>query len=142
MKKNILFPVVTVIVCICSFVATAQTGLAPDQNPNYTISRAKYMQIADSLNEWHSTTQQENYKAIDWLADRREVRADRREFRRQLRMERARWTDYGYYNDGYYLPDNYYYHRNNNNYYYRYNNWRRNRSFGIYPSVGLNFWWR
>lgn len=139
MKKNLLFPILTAAVCFCSYTGTAQTNLAPDQNPNYAISRAKYMQLADSLNEWHSTTQQENYKAIDWLADRREARADRREFRRQLRMERARWVDYGYYNDGYYLPNNYYY-RNNNN--YRYNNWRRNRSFGVYPSLGLNFWWR
>ena len=139
MKKNLLFLAVTITACLCSDITTAQTNLAPDQNPNYAVSRARYMQIADSLNEWHSTTQQDIYKAIDWLADRREARADRREFRRQLRMERARW-DYGYYNDGYYLPDNHYY-RNYNNY-YRYNNWRRNRSFGIYPSVGLNFWWR
>ena len=123
MKKNLLFLAVTITACFCSYIVTAQTNLAPDQNPNYAVSRAKYMQIADSLNEWHSTTQQENYKAIDWLADRREARADRREFRRQLRMERARWSDYGYYNDGYYLPDNFY-HRNHNNY-YRYNNWRR-----------------
>ncbi len=141
MKKNLLFTIVTAAVCFCSYISTAQTNLAPDQNPNYAISRAKYMQLADSLNEWHSTTKQENYKAIDWLADRREARADRREFRRQLRMERARWVDDGYYNDGYYLPNNYYY-RNNNNNYYRYNNWGRNRSFGVYPSLGLNFWWR
>ena len=140
MKKNLLFLAVTASVCLCSYIATAQANLAPDQNPNYAVSRAKYMQIADSLNEWHSTTQQNNYKAIDWLADRREARADRREFRRQLRMERARWADYDYYNDGYYLPNNYHYRNYNNN--YRYNNWRRNRSFGIYPSVGLNFWWQ
>jgi hypothetical protein len=140
MKKNLLFIVVTAAVSFCSFTVTAQTNLAPDQNPDYAISRARYMQLADSLNEWHSTTQQENYKAIDWLADRREARADRREFRRQIRMERARWGGYDSYNDGFYYPNNYYYRKNNN--YYRYNNWRRNRSFGLYPSLGLNFWWR
>ncbi len=138
MKKNLLHLISTAAVLFCSHMAAAQTDPAPDQNPNYAVSRAKYMQIADSLNEWHSTTQQNIYKAIDWLADRKEARADRREFRRQLRMERARW-DFDYYNDGYY-SDNYY-HRNYNNR-YRSNNYRRNRSFGIHPWYGLNFWWR
>ena len=136
MKKNLLYLIPTAAVFFCSYIATAQTGLAPDQNPNYTVSRAKYMQVADSLNEWHSTTQQNIYKAIDWLADRKEARADRREFRRQLRMERAR-GNYDYYNDGYY--SNNYYHRNYNTH-YRYNNYRRNRSFGVHPWYGLNFW--
>jgi hypothetical protein len=139
MKKNLPLFISTAAVLFCSYIAVAQTGLAPDQNPNYAVSRAKYMQIADSLNDWHSTTQQEIYKAIDWLADRKEARADRREFRRQLRMERARSLGYDYYNDGYYFNNNYNY-RNHNNF-YRYNNWRRNRSFGFYPSLGLNFWW-
>ena len=138
MKKNLLHLFSTAVVLFCSHTSTAQTDPAPNQNPNYAVSRAKYMQIADSLNEWHSTTQQNIYKAIDWLADRKEARADRREFRRQLRLERARW-DYDYYNDGYY-PNNYY-HRNYNNR-YRSNNYRRNRSFGIHPWYGLNFWWR
>ena len=138
MKKNLLSFISTAAVLLCNYIAIAQTDLVPDQNPNYAISRAKYMQIADSLNEWHSTTQQEIYKAIDWLADRKEARADRREFRRQLRLERARWIDYGNYNDGYYFHNNYY--RGYNNF-YRHNNWRRNRSW-FYPSLGLNFWWR
>lgn len=138
MKKNLLHLISTAAVSFCSYIATAQTGLAPDQNPNYAVSRAKYTLIADSLNEWHSTTQQDMYKAIDWLADRREARADRREFRRQLRMERARW-DYNDYNRGNYF-NNYY--RGNFNNHYRYNNYRRHRSFGIQPWYGLNFWWR
>jgi hypothetical protein len=138
MKKNLLKLMTIVTVCFSGYIASAQTGLVPDQNPNYAVSRVKYMQIADSLNEWHSTTQHNIYKAIDWLADRKEARADRREFRRQLRMERARW-DYDYYNDGYYSGN--YYHRNFNDR-YRYNNYRRNRSFGISPWYGLNFWWR
>lgn len=135
MKKKLLYFIPGVVVLFFCYIATAQNDLAPDQNPNYAVSRAKYMQIADSVNKWHSTTQQDIYKAIDWLADRKEARADRREFRRQLRMERSRW-DYDHYNTGYYPA----YYRNYNNR-YRYNNYRRQRSFGIYPSVGLNFWW-
>src|SRR5688500_8500465 len=138
MKKYLLLFMTAVAICYSSYRANAQTGLAPDQNPNYAVSRSKYMQIGDSLNEWHSTTQHNIYKAIDWLADRKEARADRREFRRQLRMERAGW-DYDYYNSGYH-SDNYYYRNFNNR--YRYNNYRRNRSFGISPWYGLNFWWR
>ena len=124
-------------------VAMAQPALAPDQNPNYAISRAKYMQVADSLNEWHSTTFQDTYKAIDWLADRKEARADRREFRRQLRMESIRWDNY--YNGFDYYPsyrgqyyNNYYhngYRRYNNNYYNRFGNGRGR--WGI----GLNYFW-
>jgi hypothetical protein len=137
MKRNLLYIIPGVTILFFSYIATAQAGLAPDQNPNYAVSRTKYMQLADSLTDWQSTTQHTIYKAIDWLADRKEARADRREFRRQLRMERAR-ADYAYYDAGYY-PNNYY--RNYNNR-YRYNNYRRHRSFGVYPSVGLNFWWR
>jgi hypothetical protein len=118
-------------------VAFAQTTLAPDQNPHYAVSRAKYMEISDSMTSWQSTTQHEMYKAIDWLADRKEARADRREFRRQLRMERARWIDY---NNDYFYPTNYYY--RNPHSYYRYNQWRRNRSIGFYLTPGINFWWR
>jgi hypothetical protein len=140
MKKYLLHLILAVVVLFCSYITIAQTDLAHDQNPNYAVSRSKYMQIADSLNEWHSTTQHNIYKAIDWLADRKEARADRREFRRQLRMERARW-DYDYYNGGYY-SGNYYYRNSNNRYRYNNYNYRRNRSFGISPWYGLNFWWR
>ena len=113
--------------------ANAQTELAPDQNPNYTISRDKYMKMADSLTRWHSTTLQNTYEAIDFMADREKIRNDRREFRQQLRMERARWYNYNYRNDGYFNPS---YNYPNNNYYnsyrnnYRNNRWQRNR-----------FWW-
>jgi len=80
----------------------AQTGLADDQNPNYRESRDKYMNLADSLNAYHSTTVQETYDAIDFLEDRREAREQRRAFRRELRLERARYG--GYYYDDYYTP--------------------------------------
>lgn len=73
--------------------------LAPDQNPNYAVSRAHYMGLADSLTALHGTTIQDTYKAIDWLADRREARAERRSLRQQIRLSRAQW-----YNDSYYYP--------------------------------------
>jgi hypothetical protein len=108
----------------------AQTGLAPDQNPDFAISRDKYMKITDSLNGWHSTTFQDQYKAIDWLADKREARAERQEFQRRLRLERAAW-------DGYYYDRSYYYPHSNYNYYRSYH--RRHRSYN--PRWGFNFWW-
>ena len=131
MKKVLLS---LVIMAAVSYTAVAQTDLAADQNPNYERSLVKYLSMSDSLNKWHSTTQHEMYKAIDWLADRKEARADRREFRRQLRLERAQW---GYQND---YPYNRYYNGNYNR--YRYYPYRRNGSFGVMPYYRLNFWWR
>jgi hypothetical protein len=113
--------------------AFAQTALVNDQNPNFAASRTKYMKMADSLNAWHSTTFQDTYKAIDWLADRAEARADRREFRRQLRLQRVNW-DY----DPYYRPsrgNRGYYNNNYNNRYYN----RYNYGHGFW---GLGSWWR
>ncbi|WP_315818959.1 hypothetical protein [Paraflavitalea speifideaquila] len=74
------------------------------------VSQARYMQMADSINSWHGTTVQDTYKAIDYLEDKRELRANRKAWRRELRMERARNS--GWYN-GYY---------NNYSYPYNYNN--------------------
>ncbi len=75
----------------------AQENLAPEQNPNYEQSRSKYMGLADSLLREHGTTLQNTYKAIDFMADRAEARAERRSWRRNLRMERARWVTYPNY---------------------------------------------
>jgi hypothetical protein len=112
-------------------VTNAQTGLAPDQNPNYAISRDKYMKMADSLNSWHSTTLQNTYEAIDWRTDKEKAKEERREFRQQLRLERARWSGYDYRNEGYFYPSyNYrpgYYPSSN---YYRNNRWHRS-----------HYWW-
>lgn len=125
-------------ILISTTVTNAQTELAPDQNPNFAVSRAKYMAMADSLNTWHSTTHQEMYKAIDWLEDRRQARVDRREFRRQLRLERARWGNDYYYD--YYTPG----FRNgwgNYNYYYNNRYYRRSNSLFLHP-WGFGYWWR
>ena len=72
---------------------------ANNQNSDADISRAKYMKISDSLNRSQSTTSQETYKAIDYLADKKEARDAEKQFRRELRMERARNNNYqnGYY---------------------------------------------
>lgn len=99
--------------------AAAQTGLAPDQNPNYQASRDKYMQVADSINAWHSTTAQQTYKAIDYLADKQAAKDQRRAFRQELRLERAR--HHRYYSYGNYRP----YTQVRYAYYHpRYNTWR------------------
>ncbi len=129
MKKVLLSFFATVIIMLSCLTSFSQTGLAPDQNPNYEASLAKYMNMADSLNRWHSSTQHDMYKAIDWLADRKEARADRREFRRQLRLERAR-----YYNSGFYYNDYRGYHNR-----YRYHPFR-----GHYysPFNRFDYWWR
>lgn len=81
--------------------SSAQSGLAPDQNPNYQQSQSRYMALSDSVNQWHSTTFQETYKAYDWYEAKQERKAERQRFRRDLRMERARnsyYQPYGYRN--------------------------------------------
>lgn len=95
MKKHLPFLLITLLAAMS---VTAQE-LAPNQNPNYAVSRAHYMGLADSLTALHGTTIQDTYKAIDWLADRREARAERRSLRQQIRLSRAQW-----YNDSYYYP--------------------------------------
>jgi hypothetical protein len=92
--------------------AQAQT-LLPGQNPNYAVSRDKYMRLSDSLNRWHSTTLQETYAAPDWYEQKMQRREDRREFRQQLRLERARyyWDNSQYYGYRPYRYDGYRHHR-------------------------------
>lgn len=133
MKKYLPF---VLLLLTTGFVSSlqAQTELAANQNPNYEVSRSKYMKLADSINTWHSTTPQETYKAIDYMADRQEARNERRAFRRQLRLDRNNWYgDYYYptYNNGWLYP--------------QYNNWGRrnwrNNSFYINP-WGIGYWWR
>lgn len=104
--KSILLT--TALIVTVTLAGTAQ-NLAPDQNPSFMVSQARYMKMADSINSWHGTTLDERYKAIDYLEDKRELRANRKAWRRELRMERARNSGWytGYYND-YYYPYNSY----------------------------------
>ncbi len=148
MKRHILCILCLVALLLTFSAGWAQTGLAPDQNPNYAISRARYTGMADSINEWHSTTVDNTYKAIDWMQDRADARADRRSFRRELRYQRAvygyGYGDYGYNNYGYdAYPNNYSSYRNYNQGYYRnYNRgyYQRN-SFYVNP-WGAGYRWR
>jgi hypothetical protein len=87
-------------------------NLAPDQNPNFAVSRDKYMRLADSVNRWHSTTFQETYSAPDWVERREQRQQERRQFRRDLRLERQRrwyqpyhYQPYGYSPYGYGYPN-------------------------------------
>lgn len=142
MKSNLLFkPFMLIAILFMAGMAQAQ-DLANDQNPRYLESQAKYLQMADSINTLHSTTPQETYKAIDYLADKREARDARRAFRRELRMERARYGyGYDYYYNDYYTPYNngYYYNRPYRSYYRynRYNNYYRNT---LPLAITLGWW--
>ena len=101
------------LIAILFFNISWSQTLHPDQNPQYAISRSKYMHLSDSINQWHSTTLHQTYKAYDWYEAKQERKSDRRLFRRQIQLERARYGFYyqpnyrrGYYNRGYY--NNYY----------------------------------
>lgn len=110
--------------------------LAKDQNPNYATSRDKYMKLSDSVNATQSTTAQQTYKAIDYLADKEEARDARKQFRRDLRMERAR-HNYLYNDMSYRYP------RNNWPYssYYGRPNYQRFNNPVMWGTVGSPFFW-
>jgi hypothetical protein len=132
MKRNVLYKLLllplAMLIATWSMSQTAtsynmpQSALAPDQNPDYMVSQAKYLMMADSINSWHGTSFQETYKAIDWVADRQAARAQRRAFRHEVRMARARYG-YGYYND----------------YDYNYPVYRRNYYGSYYPVYSRNY---
>jgi hypothetical protein len=110
MKKSLLTSALSFFGCFLFFTAAAQTSLYADQNPNFAVSRDKYMRMADSINQWHETTIQQTYKAYDWYEQREERRNERRQDRRDIRLERAR--NYGHYYQSYYYPSyrpSYYY---------------------------------
>jgi hypothetical protein len=109
MTKSLLILLSTTL----SLHAGAQTE--PDQNPQYAVSREKYMKMADSITRWHATTLQNTYKAYDWYEAKMERRDARRQNRQAVRLARAQrsyyYDPYSYYNPYYYDP---YY--NNNRY--------------------------
>lgn len=147
--KNIASLFVSGLFAVCFTVTASAQGLQdPDQNPNYRASQQVYLKRADSINTWHSTTLQNTYKAIDYLADKAEARAQRKAARRELRLARARWSNYGYYDDYYYSPGYY----NNYNGYYNYNSYypygTRNTwgdalwtALPLVTAAGLASWW-
>jgi uncharacterized protein YchJ len=145
MKRIVLYNLL--LLPLAMLIATwsmSQTTVAEDQNPNYMISQAKYTAMADSMNSWHGTTPQETYKAIDWMADRQEARDQRRAFRRELRLARARYgwyyNDYGYYN----YPGYYNYNYNYNPYYSYRSSWRGRDYWNLVPlaaTAATIGWW-
>ncbi|RYY61200.1 MAG: hypothetical protein EOO05_07235 [Chitinophagaceae bacterium] len=137
MKKFIPLSLVLLLLFAVTSTVSAQETLAPDQNPAYAVSRARYMNMADSINEWHGITIDNTYKAIDWMEARKEARAERRAYRRQLNLQRVNW-DYGYYDS--YRYGNYY--PAYPNYYGGFRNYhRRSNSFYLNP-WGAGYWWR
>ena len=124
---------------VMALMGTAQNALAQqEQNPSFMVSQARYMKMADSINSWHGTTLQETYKAIDYLEDKRELRANRRAWRRELRMERARnsgWYN-GYYNDYNYYPYNNYYNRS-----WGGNRWNNYAWSALPLAASIGWWW-
>ncbi|RYZ22262.1 MAG: hypothetical protein EOO16_09820 [Chitinophagaceae bacterium] len=110
-----------------SLSAAAQSE--PDQNPQFAVSREKYLKIADSLNRWHATTLQNTYKAYDWYEARAERRDSRRNNRQAVRLARAQRQSYY---DPYAYSNPYYYNPYYNNSYNHYRGGRRST---------WGFWW-
>ncbi|MTG96954.1 MULTISPECIES: hypothetical protein [Myroides] len=101
--------------------------LVEDQNPNYRNSMYKYVAIKDSLTTTLSTTVQDTYKAYDWYEAKQERKAQRKLWKHEERMARAKYGRNHYYSD--------YYGNSYGGYYNGYNsgwnwNWLR-------PSIGF-----
>jgi hypothetical protein len=123
MKSNLIF----VWSCIAG-VAYATGGYAQkvdpikDQNPRHQESRAKYIELADSLNRDQGSTAQKTYKAYDWYEAREEKRKLRRERNFQLNL-----------NGGYYYGSPYFYPS------ISYGNYGFGGRFGYGAHVGFGF---
>jgi len=119
MKKTLLF-----LSIIVAGLSAAAQDLAPDQNPNYKTSLAKYTASHDNLQSTMNTTVQANYKAYDWRTAKNEKKAERIRYRRESSLFEN--YNYGYnnryYNNGY----NFYYNDRYNRYSpYQYNRYNR-----------------
>jgi uncharacterized protein YycO len=112
-----------------------------NQNPNFEISRTRYMNMRDSLTSTQSTTVQNTYKAYDWMALKQERKDIRFQNRQQRRLNRSMNDfNYGYPYGNYgqpYLNNNFYYNGYNNNGYYR----NRYGSGNYYNRSRPSFWW-
>ncbi len=100
MKRNLVF----IMSCVAGLSFTTngyaqKTDLLKDQNPRYQESRAKYMNLADSLTRDQGTTVQNTYKAYDWY----EAREERRKLRRERNFQLNLNSGY-YYNSPYFYP--------------------------------------
>ncbi|MGG5505744.1 MULTISPECIES: hypothetical protein [unclassified Myroides] len=128
--RNVIKLLGLVMCSLFTYQANAQS-LIEDQNPNYHVSKEKYMMNKDSLTATLSETVHNTYKAYDWYEAKQERKALKRQYRHEERMARAKYgrsyySDYGYdYNYGY------------NNYYRNYSNWN------WMPRIGFKTgnWW-
>ena len=80
--------IITSVAAFFAFTANSysqQANLVQDQNPAYETSRAKYMNMADSLTGTQGTTGQNTYKAYDWY----EAREERRKLRRERNYQNS-----------------------------------------------------
>jgi hypothetical protein len=110
MKKILLF----LFIVSAGLVVNAQ-DLAPDQNPNYKTSLAKYTASHDNLQTTLNTTVQSTYKAYDWRTAKNERKAERITYRRERNLFNNNYNygyDSRYYNNGY----NFYYNDRYNRY--------------------------
>ncbi len=143
-KSTVMKQLFTLLFCLFTTVLFAQ--LAPNQNPNYEISRSKYMAAKDSLLVSQSTTVQNTYKAYDWMQLRQERKDIRFENRQQRRLNRSMYSGYYDYNNSYYPYSNYnrnyssrYY--SNSNYLNGYNPYRSNYNYRYRGSFADVIWW-
>ena len=105
----------------CSISSYAQqANLVKDQNPRYEESRAKYMNMSDSLTRNQGTTIQETYKAYDWY----EAREEKRKLRRETNYQNS-LLNYSLYGGPYFYPTMRY-----NNFGYGYGQGFGYRNFG------------
>lgn len=132
-------PLFSAIMIVSSLQATAQLDNTTGQNPRHLASQAKYESIADSVNRFHGTTLQNTYAAYDWYDAKQQRKAERTNFRRQLRLEQAR-NNYGWGYQPYDARWNHYDY-NGRNRYNRYNNqWNNSYRQGRNPFFFFNNW--
>lgn len=121
MKRNLIIIASFISGLFYSGLSYAQKPeLVEDQNPRYQETRAKYIELADSLNQTQGTTVQNTYKAYDWYT----AREERRQQRRERRYENS-WNPYFYGNSYYYPSIGYSFGLGYSN--YNYGNWGHNR---------------
>lgn len=134
--KKLLLPMLCILIASATY---AQKEA--NQNPNFEISRTRYMNMRDSLLSTQSTTAQNTYVAYDWMALRQERKDIRFLNRQQRRLNRSMY-DYNYYPSSYYgqpyFNNNLYYNGYNRNSYYRNRYGSGNYNYNRYRP---NFWW-
>ena len=92
----------------CAFQVKSQ-DLAPNQNPNYKVSQAKYETQQTKMTSTMNTMVQNTYKAYDWT-EAKEAKKNQRIARRQERSL-ARINNRPYFPDYFFWTPRYFYYR-------------------------------